>query len=161
MLWGQIEALPVNVRVQVDVQVQFRLMFKSVFARVHRLSGCCHQRNYAVNKKHITDGQMPVDGPQFTVDSWAALQAPSQVIISCLSFSRVLVSGNDVQKYLTPCTSSLLTAYLSTCLPVCLSVSSVALSLRLWDCLSGAPWINIYLMFIGTHFTQAACLIVR
>lgn len=97
-------------------------------------------------------------------------QATSRVIISCLS-----CSGVDVQKYLTLCTSTSLTACLSVCLSVSLTVcQSIYLSIQLSLSLSvqasasfavslsvGTPWANIYLMFIGTHFALAACLIVR
>lgn len=97
-------------------------------------------------------------------------QATSRVIISCLS-----CSGVDVQKYLTLCTSTSLTACLSACPSLWLSVSLfICPSNCLCHCLSkhlppslslslsvGTPWANIYLMFIGTHFALAACLIVR
>lgn len=54
-------------------------------------------------------------------------QATSRVIISCLS-----CSGVDVQKYLTLCTSTSLTACLSVCLSVSLTVcQSIYLSIQL------------------------------
>lgn len=59
-------------------------------------------------------------------------QATSRVIISCLS-----CSGVDVQKYLTLCTSTSLTACLSACPSLWLSVSLfICPSNCLWHCLS-------------------------
>lgn len=118
----------------------------------------CHQRNYAVNKKHITNGRSavglhccsPVSG------SGSSHHQLLVAVLSCGCFSCSWHRRAKVFNAVHVLAVASPTALLAVCPLVCLSI-------RLSDSefVSVMPLANIYSMFIGTHFALAACLIAR